>query len=384
MEELKGKVKQVLTYEDEQLIRFEYYDQNGKRIRYATFKNGVQTCDQCYIDSENLELELLQSRNYDEQGVFKYQYNFYEQEGRCLKWEILNVQGQLNCFEENHYDDRGNLIQQFKHPDTGTIRYDFIYDAQNRKIQKQKFTSASVLLKTQRWKYDSNGNPIEYKKFDREGTLVKFQRLIYNAENQKVKSYLFEAPQGENYYRHTDFAKDATIFKTIFEEMQVFKINSEGKEIERELDLAFFSHIITYQYDERGNRIEKTLHRYRSDYTPQGLTTWNQDIWKYDDHNELIFESELEMHTDWENYFEYHFKNTYNAQAKLITKSHHSGDEKKAYRIEKFTYDQQRNLRRYENEAHGKKEIERYDEQGNTIYQENDRETIRYEIEYYE
>ncbi len=385
MTALKGKVKQVKTYEDDQLTSFEYYAPNGKRIRYASFKNGVQTCDQYYEKSG--EFEVRRSKNYDEQGGFQYQYNFYEKDGRSLTWEILNAQGQLSCFEKNEYDDRGNLIRQFKYPDTGAVQhefiYEFIYDAQNRKIQKQKFTPDRVLWKTQRWQYDSNGNMIAYKKFDREGILIKLHRLIYNAKNQKIKGYLFEAPLSANYYRQTDFAKDAAIFKTIFEQLQVFKINSDGAEIKRELDLAFFSHAISYQYDERGNRIEKTLQRYRSDYSTQGLTTWNQEIWKYDEHNELLFESELEMHTDWEDYFECHCKNTYNAQGKLITKSHRRGHEEQAFQIEKFTYDQQRNLRRYENEVNGEKEIKRYDEQGNTIYQENRRGITRFEIEYY-
>lgn len=366
MDELKGKVKLVYEYLDNELECMEQFDENRNRIKYIRFKGNKITNNQFFEKQGENRLFIME--DFDDNGVLKFKRIFYYDSNSPFKKEIYNAQNQLTYREWYEYDRNGNIIKQINGLNEKQVTYEYEYNDKNQKTLKKKYNHKGILLKTQKWEFDKNNNKISYKKYNNKGHLIYYHKIEYNSKNKKKKSYLFEAPINENYTRQTDFDKDAKIFKEIFSLMEVFNYDSNHQKINQELDLCFFSEIKYYEYDSNWNRILKVQLIYRSDFSTKGLTEWFKEEWKYDDKNNVIFESEFDTHTDFDNYSECWFKNQYDSKGRLSQIDTRRGNENQPFIIEKFSYNDNDVLIQYEKKSDFDHVIKKYDAIGNVIY----------------
>ncbi|MEM1321095.1 MAG: hypothetical protein AAGG75_12650 [Bacteroidota bacterium] len=380
--EFKGKVKMVHQYINEDLRESMYFDPSGKRVRLRSFVEGRMYSDQYCRRMKGIDVTISDTYHINEKLMIK-QFVFYK-EGRMLKENLFGGSQNLLNQTINEYNAEGSCIRRTKGMGKSQCSYVFTYGNYQNKRSKTKFDNQGKMVKTRRWEYDEYGNKIAYKKFNAQGHLVKYERLFYDSLGQKVRKFCYEVDDLFSSNRPPTHDPNASIFQEVFQHMEVFRFDVNGRPLEVELGLHFFSAMVRYEYDAEGRRIERALSRYRDDFSTRSLTLWEQTTWKYNENGLLLFTSETETHTDWDDYFEMWYTYEFDERGNVLKRMERRGHEDQPWLTETFSYDEASRLKRSELKSEHENISREYDHQGNIIYEKKKGKVLRLEIAYYE
>jgi len=385
LEELNGHIKEIKKYYDHKLSIVEVYDENNRRVKYSVFDSKFRGTTNTHINYRSINgIDISISKSFNCEDELKSYNISFKKDGKLLKSKRYDSKDKLVYLLANQYDTFENVITKTQRDEQQLISYTYEYDDRNNLILKKKYDKGT-LLKAQRWAYDESNNKITYKKYDGEGILKKYEIVSYNRRNQPIKSILFETPKGEICHYEKTYDRDSKILKEIIALAEVFRFDVNNRKIPIELNICYFTHEKTYEYDEKGNTIEESLYIYRDDFSTGSLTLWENLKWKYNEKDLMIFESEMETHTDWDDYFECRYEYEYNQAGDVIKKSSRRGSEDIPFEVETFFYDDNQQLKEYESKRGRDKEIKKYDSHNNLVYHEGGigNGVTKFEIEYY-
>lgn len=282
--------------------RYEFDDRGNLISQYDGEKPVVAYS---YDERDNV-LTKIEYDYYGEEWI-RYVYTYDEQD-RILTFSKFS-NGELSWEDVNTYDAQGNLIREETYID-GKVENTktYAYDQNGRIITSVYVDNLSPHLSSESYyQYDEMGNELSYKWYQA-GKLRTERTNTYD---------LFGRLKTEKKIEDGRVSYEATY--TYDGKGNLIRVESmQGAEIYVDDPGPLRPVVITYKYDQYGNKVEKV--KDRGDHGTEVFT------WVYDRHGNLLVED----------YWDNHIERTYDEWGNILTKRHRpsSGPEKET----EYTY----------------------------------------------
>jgi hypothetical protein len=212
--------------------------------------------------------------------VFNTYYNerrFYNEERKLVKTTRFKDKNTITELTHCTYDDKGNSIEYITTDPDGSLksRYVHTYNADNKKLSDHNYVGTEQRLYAYTlFTYDERGNMLTNTRYKGDGTVEYCYELQYNEKNLKISDTgRYTNPADAKFNSHTTYRynEHGDCIEMVIQkgdshpEVLVFtyEYDADGKRIRdnpsTELYPKAAGETETFEYDERGNWIKKTV-----------------------------------------------------------------------------------------------------------------------------
>jgi len=182
-----GELDRVLALKD-RLVRIEYYNEKGFLIQYIKYDLDGSLYETTHLQ-KNDQGTLLSGVSLDVYGdTSRYWITNLNKEGRIVRQQTFNGEGDLMYTQSSSYDDLGNEIVR-KWDD---LEYRFTYNTKGQVVKEISNSTRSGYNYIQRFRYDDEGNLIEAHQLKSDGTWTN-SLAEYDTYNNQIQTVEYNA-----------------------------------------------------------------------------------------------------------------------------------------------------------------------------------------------
>tara|TARA_A100000171_G_C2132397_1_gene147630 strand:+ start:665 stop:1750 length:1086 start_codon:yes stop_codon:yes gene_type:complete len=309
----KGKIKSIRETFNGKLSSVTKFDESGNIIEIDSWSHMRNRAYRKYIKNYQDNNCITKYTHYDrENDIYQKGCFVTDKNDNVIYRLIKNKEGKKII--ESEFIFKHNKIVQEKHLDKNI---DYNYNNEKKLLSKISTDNNGNTIESIFWEYTEFGKVKSKKFYNAKNELFKYTIHEYNKNNKKIKKF--------NYAREMKFSpvpnekseRAMRRFEEIEKNMVHFNQDAFGKNLDFKFHIDYFKSQTNYFYDSRGNLVTKVKLRYRPDFIETELTESLVRTFKYDEKNKLIYESEMIVRTDWDDFTEFDYTKDKSYQEKI-------------------------------------------------------------------
>lgn len=245
----------------------------------------------------------------------------YDETGKLIEDIYYNKDGSINFRLTYKHDDNGLIIEKYRWNAEGVLenKFNFDFDSESKIIERRSYNAKGKIYYKSQFKYNANGKLIEKTSYANDDTFDGKETYTYN-DSGFVSKMIHE---NTTKLMVKGFLPDS-YYKT-------YQYDEKGNKIEEEHGSSSNNEITkaTWKYDDKRREIEANA------YKPNGKLDY-RTTWKYDDHGNQNEMNDYKSNGSLRNH--YIFKYDYDTNGNWIKRTEFLNNKPTFITIREITY----------------------------------------------